>query len=353
MWTRVGRPLADSNSLRICGIIEVMRLAVDKFEVLTDKKLEKPLRVVLVSDVHAGNLPLMSGKINFNSTLKGIKKMRKIDFFAFCGDFLNNAQSWRGTPAEKHFVEFTQELAKIAPVILVRGNHDIFEGDERTEENYQKLEKLENIILLDNKQMKLLGIKITGFTPRHEVYDLGKHGEMAQKISVQDFKKEHFWFDEEDFNLILTHSPYNITNKTMLRDYPEIFEKGDVILSGHLHNGLMPSGNFEFITRYFNKLKPKNKLQKFWARNIDTGIWFGMKTGFVISHCRGAKLAGEGKIGYPILPSSKRFVKIDLTKEKNKLVQIIGKSISKYFFLPILQGRPSVVELKISPKVKN
>ena len=328
-----------------------MKLVVDKFEVLTDKKLEKPLKVVLISDVHAGNLPLMSGKINLNSTIKGLKKLRKIDFFAFCGDFLNNALSWNGSRAEDNFKNFVKEVAKIAPVILVRGNHDVFGGNKEVEENYHKLEKLENVTLLDNKQMKLLGIKITGFAPRHEAYDLSKHGEMAQEIATEEFKKEHFLLDEKDFNLILTHSPYNLTNRVILKELPELFEKGDVILSGHLHNGLMPSRNFEFITKHFNKTTPKTKWQKFWARNIDTGIWFGMKTGFVISHCRGAKTVGEGKISYPVLPSSKKFVKIDLTKEKNKLVQIIGKSVTKYFFLPIVQGRPSVVELKISPKL--
>ena len=61
-------------------------------------------------------------------------------------------------------------------------------------------------------------------------------------------------------------------------------------------------------------------------------------------------MVGEGKIDYPFLPSSKKFVKLDLTKNKKKLVQIIGKAIVKYPFLPILKGRPSVVELKISPK---
>lgn len=330
-----------------------MRLAIDKFEVLTDKKLEKPLKIILVSDMHAGNLPLMSGRTSFYATIRGLKRIKNVDFFAFCGDYVNNAPSWLGSKAKTNFEKFLSKVSKIAPVILVRGNHDIFEGDEETDKKYQELKNMDNVILLDNKQIDFLGIRLTGFMPRHEVYDLRKHGIGSQKIALEDFQKENFKFNEKDFNLILTHSPYTFSNNLMLEKAPELFEKCDVILSGHLHNGLMPTRNFESITKYFNHLKPRSRFKKFIAKNIDAGVWFGIKTGFLVSYCRGARLVGEKEIGYPILPSSKRYIKVDLTKNKNKLAQIVGKAIIKYSFLPVINGRPSVVELKISPKEKN
>lgn len=334
----------------ICGIIIDMRLVVDKFEILTDKKLEKPLKVILISDVHAGNLPLMSGKENFSSTLRGLRRLRNIDFFALCGDYINNAEGWLDSKAGRNFREFLTKLAEIAPVIMTRGNHDIFLGREATDKGYLDLTNIDNVFLLDNKQMDFLGIKITGFMPQHEAYRLSKHGTTAERLVTEDFKKAGFKFREEDFNLVLTHSPYSLVNSVIFEKFPDFFKKCDLVLSGHLHNGLFLSHNFEKFTKFVNKTKSTSGIRHFIAKNSDWGIWFGVKTGFMISHCRGAKLVNKDETSLPILPSSKRFIKIDLTKNKDKLVQIISKAIIKYSFLPIIHGRPSVVAIKITPK---
>lgn len=327
-----------------------MRLVVDKFEVLTDKKIPRSIKIVLISDIHAGDSPIFSGKFNMNSTLRGLKKIRKIDGFALCGDFVNNAKSWLNPYVMKNFINFVEKAATIAPVFLVRGNHDIYMASKRTEEKYQELGKIKNVFLIDNKQIDLFGIKITGFSPRHETYDLVKHGRKSQYVATEDFKNASFEFEKEEFNLIFTHSPYSLMNKTAMEALPDFFEKCDVVLSGHLHNGLMSSGNIEKVQNRINKADPVSKIKKFVIKNIDAGIWFSPKTGFMVSHCRGAKKVSEEKIERVFLPSSKKYTRIFLSKNERKFIQITGKGINKYPVFPLIEGRPSVVELKISPR---
>ena len=327
-----------------------MRLVIDKFEILTDKKLERPLHVVLISDTHAGDSPIFSGKLNMNSTLKGLKKLGDIDCFACCGDFVNNAKSWLNPYTMKNFTHFLSGLAEIAPVFLVRGNHDTYMSSERTEKKYRELEKIKNLTLLENRQIEFLGINITGFSPRHETYDLIKQGRKSHVVAVEDFRAANFKFDKTKFNLVLTHSPHSLANKTAMGTLPEVFEKCDVILSGHLHNGLIWSRNFEKIWKRVNRSDPTSKIKKFIIKNIDAGIWFTPKTGFMVSHCRGAKKVSEERIGRVVMPSSRDFEKVTISKDERKFVQITGKGINKYPIFPLIEGRPSVVELKISPK---
>jgi len=201
-----------------------MRLVVDKFKVITDKKLKKPLRVVFISDTHFGEHPLTAGKWNGNSTLKGLRKLGKIDLILFGGDYVNSALVFKMRYPLKNFTDFLKACAEIAPVIMIRGNHDLYLNNRATEEIYQKFGSIENVTLLDNAQMKFKGIEITGFTPRHSSYDLIKHGKRSHKITMEDFGGAKFKFKKEDFNLIVTHSPYSLTNKRALREFPEVFE---------------------------------------------------------------------------------------------------------------------------------
>lgn len=327
-----------------------MRLVIDKFEILTDKKINEPVKIVLMTDIHAGDSPFFSGRRNMNSTIRGLKKIKNVDAFALCGDFVNNALSWINPFTVKNFSAFLKKLANIAPVFLVKGNHDVYMSTSKTDRKYDELGKIKNVFLLDNKQTKIKGIKLTGFAPSHETYALGKHGKRAQKIAVEDFRTENFKFSEKDFNIILTHSPYSLMNKVAIEKIPRLFEKCDVILSGHLHNGLLPSRNFEYVKRRINKASPTSRIRKFIVKNIDWGIWFDPKTGFMISHCRGAKMVGDGEIGRVILPSSREPEKIPLSKDSKKLTQITSKAVNKYPFLPLIDGRPSIVELSISHK---
>jgi len=314
-----------------------MRLAIDKYKIITDKKMDRPVKVVLISDVHISENVLTGDFLNINSLLRDLKNIKNIDIFALCGDFVNSASKLKNPKIHNRLTDFVKHLSRIAPVVMVRGNHDLYNNDLETEKLYQSLSELRNVTLLDNAQMRFGDIVITGFTPRHEAYDLVKHGKRSHTITIEDYKRENFVLAADDFNLLLTHSPYSFTNKQSERELPEVYEKGDLILSGHLHNGLFMSGNYGVV----GKILDNTKL-------VDLGFWVDPKTGFTSRHCRGAKFVGENRIGRTILPSSSGYTELHSSEYPHRLVQITGKGINKFSTLPLVVGRPSVVEIIIT-----
>ena len=63
--------------------------------------------------------------------------------------------------------------------------------------------------------------------PQHEAYRLSKHGTTAERLVTEDFKKAGFKFREEDFNLVLTHSPYSLVNSVIFEKFPDFFKNRD------------------------------------------------------------------------------------------------------------------------------
>lgn len=313
-----------------------MRLAVDRYRIITEKPLDRPLRVVLISDIHISRSFITGDFLNISSLLKGLKNIKNIDLFALPGDFVNSAAQLRNERVHTHFSDLLKRLSRIAPVILVRGNHDLYNNDIETEKIYQTLGNIRNVTLLDNAQMSFMGITITGFTPRHEAYDLIKHGKRSYAITIEDFRREKFTFDPNTFHLILTHSPYTFTNKPSMRQLPEVYHHADLVLSGHLHNGLFLSGNSRLIRRILDN-----------TRIVDLGFWVDPKTGFTSRHCRGAKFVGENRIGKTILPTTSGYAEVRSADFPRRLIQITGKGINKFSTLPFLIGRPSVSEIII------
>ena len=325
-------------------------MVIDKFEVLTDKKLEKNLKIVLISDIHVSHNAILRNDKNIKDTLNGALKIRDVDFFVLCGDFINDTHDWKNEKVIQTFEDFLKKFGEKAPVFVTRGNHDLIFHNKKNEEVFQEFGKLENVFIFEDAQKDFLGVNLTAFCPSKHSYDLRKHGETAQKLAVSDFLARKFKFDEKKFNLFITHSPYSMTNKYALKAIPEFFEKCDVILSGHLHNGLIFSRNFDSISKKINQFDDKKGVKGFLARNADFGFWVDPKTGFMASKCRGGKFVGDGKIGRSFLPCSKTYTKVDLTKEPGKTLQIISKGVNKYAAIPVFVGKPSVVELKITQK---
>lgn len=328
-----------------------MRLVVDKFEVLTNKKLSKPLKVVFISDTHLCRNIFLRENFNLWSTLRGLKKIDKIDFFVLGGDYINTAKDYLNERTLNTFKTFLTELTKHAPVIMIKGNHDSYFKTKKSEEIYASFANMNNIFLLDNKQVEMFGIKITGFSPSRETYHASKYGRHAQLIAREQFKAEGFKFNEDDFNLILTHSPMSLSNQIMEEKGKLFYRKADVVLSGHMHNGLILSRNFELFHKITRTKRFDTWLSRLVKKYADSGFWYVYKTLFMIRWCRGARFFGNGDDNV-LLPSSKNYAQLDLSEHPEEALQIVAKGINKYAVIPLYTGRPSVVELKITPKKK-
>lgn len=171
-------------------------------------------RIVQLSDLHGSRFGEGNARL--------IEKVRaeEPELIALTGDFLDEGKTERELPELEALV---RELAAIAPVYFVSGNHDWASG-----EAYTLFETLEaaGAVCLRNEYLRLErggdSIVLAG------VDDPNGPAEMAEPDEfVAQLRKEA----PEDFVLLLAHRAY------WAEKYPEL--DVDLILCGHTHGGVV------------------------------------------------------------------------------------------------------------------
>lgn len=223
-----------------------MKLNVDTFEVESSKVKENK-RIITMADIH------LTRTMNKN-ILKLIKDFldqgEKIDLIAIPGDIMYSQQYSMRKNVEK--LEYLlKSLSEIAPIALSLGNHDIqHKNEEKAKKVFKNLEKNEDVFPLVDEKVQISEMEVAGFSPKSDVYSPSNHGDVANKRFVEDFIASGLEFNEDEFNILLNHAPHPIASDYAQRLLREIFEKIDLILAGHLHNGYVPG----FIEQRFRDI---------------------------------------------------------------------------------------------------
>lgn len=223
---------------------------MDNREIFITNKKIKNLKICLLSDIHySDNFNL---KI-FDKILKQINCYNP-DYIFLIGDIVDNTEI-----NYTILYEFLIKLEKNSKVFISIGNHDIYRYPNNQKNrklkdmltnnweksNYNKLKKiiikLKNTYLLDNKTYidEDNNITITGI---HLSYEYYKYKEPLT-IFEQEIKKININPEKKYYNILLIHSPYNVYKK------PNLLSAYDLVLSGHMHGGLVPP----LLNRIFNK----------------------------------------------------------------------------------------------------
>lgn len=231
---------------------------MDRYEIDTFGKINKDTTVSLMSDFH------------FNENVKGkriLKLLDKVeaekpDYIFLLGDIINDTGKVDDIIDDVYY--YLSTMSSIAPVYLINGNHDIMKKVDNgkwvyhiNKEYIDMLNDIPFVNLLDNKNVKLPeGISLTGITLPIDYY---------QKYYENDFMyliylKEHIIngvfnsLENDNYNIFLCHSPNSIDNKNTYLKLLKMIKENinhdinfDLVLSGHLHNGLVPSYIDKFI----------------------------------------------------------------------------------------------------------
>ena len=154
---------------------------------------------------------------------------------------------------------------RMVPVIAILGNHDLSDGRELSlkykelfKKYIKKLNKL-NIYFLNNTIYEDKYVRFVGFTiPGNFYYD--KDSLNLEKKFFDDLDYNLFLGKKNKLNVAITHNPVNIVND----DITNRLSNFDIVLAGHMHNGLiLPvldnflKGNKGFIDptkRFFPKI---------------------------------------------------------------------------------------------------
>lgn len=202
-------------------------------------------KIVLISDIHYENKEDIK-KLNY--ILNNIKKI-KPDYICIPGDIINKSQ----IDDEKDLINWLKKLSKITKVIISIGNHEFYVNKRNkvfdlNKSLFNKISQIDNLYLLDNKNIIIDNINFIGLTVPMEYYD--------ENNNSKDFDKclNNIKIDKKYYNILLSHSPINICNYEILKDM-----NIDLILCGHMHGGVV----FNFLRPIFKNrglVSPNKKL---------------------------------------------------------------------------------------------
>lgn len=205
------------------GLIDGNRFEIVEEE-LTLPKLQKECRFVLISDVH--------NKVYGDKNAPFIKAVKKInpDFIVLAGDLVTSKAGEDMTPG----IELVRALGKDFKIYYGLGNHESKIKEQRDKfgnqfETLKKKVETENILLLDNGSAEIseYNIKITGLELSLEYFAHFK----IKKMEEDYLKNVVGTADNRKCNILIAHNP----------DYFSEYAKwgADLVLSGHVHGGIM------------------------------------------------------------------------------------------------------------------
>ena len=188
---------------------------------IDSKKISKNQNFIFISDIHLG-----SNSINhLNKILNKIDNLN-YDFILIGGDLLDSSSF------DINQLSILKTINK--PIYLVNGNHEYYIFDYK-----KKLDKLKDfgITLLNNTNIKINNINLIGIDDRQN--------KLNQSNKALDLVLDTY------FNLTLVHKPLI---------WDSIFNKIDLMLSGHTHGGQILPFNFfvRFQFKYLYGLYKKN-----------------------------------------------------------------------------------------------
>lgn len=230
---------------------EPMFCRTPKYTVETGR-LKAPVKVALTGDWHVS--PIVSDK-QFLMLKNRLTKMRP-DVIILQGDLFDTPWELDDTKLVRLLEKRMRMCVKIAPTVMVIGNHDQIEPIHQPPRSYaeylshvrrgaitewRRICKETGVKLLVDSWFELKGLRIFGLWQGPEVYfrgpDVKGENYTAMKKKICELGKEGgLSLKEEKVNWLATHAPINELYKM------KELRKFDAFSFGHTHGGCVPVG---------------------------------------------------------------------------------------------------------------
>ena len=228
-----------------------------------NSKLNK--KICLISDLHYLNKKDIK---RLYYVLDSIKKT-KPDYICIPGDIIDKSKIFD----EDLFINWLKELSKISKIVISIGNHEFYVNKSKKIFilNYKllnKISKINNVYLLNNKNVEIDNINFIGLTLPIQFY-------WNSKNNINNLMNR-FDIDSKYYNILLCHSPINILKNSFNN------KNINLVLCGHMHGGVVP----RFLRPIFKsngiispskKLFPKHAYGKLKVNDTDIIITSGIK----------------------------------------------------------------------------
>ena len=221
-------------------------------DILSSKKLKKDITFIHIGDIHY-NETTSAKKLEY---IKYAIEDAHPDYIFITGDLLDRPKITKNKEKIKLLVSWLNSLGNIAKVFISLGNHDII-----LEEDYKffnKLNDINNIYVLNNQSYEDENVFISGFTlPTNYYYNIEKHeDENALLETLQNNFNLVTNLPKKKYKVALIHSPILLSEKKIVEKLKEY----DLVLSGHMHNGLIPRILDKIIKNNYGLISPDKRL---------------------------------------------------------------------------------------------
>ena len=219
---------------------------ITNFNINTNK-ITRDRRILSLSDFH------LTGDKGFEH-LKEIKSktdMTKISHIVMPGDIVNDVNELKDNKFRDSVLQALSDFAEDKHVFLSAGNHDQMtlnnkkwqRGDySLLQETIKQLPKFH--LLKNSERITVNDITYSAFSPDYSYYedeDKERKDLEAESDYEEAFMKNYNanLFDNNTFNILLTHEPQSII-KLSTKKGSCIQDNTDLVLSGHMHDGMLP-----------------------------------------------------------------------------------------------------------------
>lgn len=204
-------------------------------------KNDKKLKILLIADIHLWN----NYKENIlDNIIKNATKL-KPSVICVCGDIIDQFMYLDKKTNEDFLLKFLNSLTLIAPTVITLGSHDYFNKRKYKTNNIAseaikhwhdiiKNNNNQNLILLDNGIYENNDIRIIGYTPSRDYFKAYESKEILIDELNKNFKNT---FNDNKYTILMCHTPRVLTKETLQKI--NINSSIDLILSGHMHDGLV------------------------------------------------------------------------------------------------------------------
>lgn len=227
---------------------------------------KRALKFFVFSDLHINK---NSSRELLPAIISAASKIQP-DYIFFLGDLVHTTQFLDTENNARRLQQFLDDLAKIAPLYMITGNHDIRSYDEENDlafvkeltEFWEQVERNPRITVLRNQEVETEDFYLAGMEQSAECYGLNRAGgtnkyqrniligekpEAMRKEMTDFLKKIHPPKEHSKPNILLLHSARFLG----WREMGKWVDNFDLIMSGHLHNLGMPPKAFRGVMKAY------------------------------------------------------------------------------------------------------
>ena len=227
----------------------------------------RSLKIAVISDIHFS-------KLVKNAKLRAIKQQFELsrpDYIFITGDLVDTLECVDFLSERERFLSFLKNLTDISSVrkmIVSLGNHDFYRTSEdkkgwlivRDKEFLKSLRQVPNLVLLDDEIYQDDDIFCFGYTQKKSYYtEDGLNFAENAEAQLEDLTKTLANLPEppaDKLKFALIHAPTHLQTP----DIEFLLQPFDYILSGHMHNGIVPPVLDEFWRNQKGIISPTKKL---------------------------------------------------------------------------------------------